>query len=414
MESTSSPHASGSWGSINFNDSLPEELLEKELQALERFQKLLVAIHTQYTCVFEDVMAATNGEIVQHLRILPSVVKERTKELLVMDFRIQGYTIFSGFEHTRRLITNGIEIIRRGLEDFYIIGDTLLVEKAKGAPWTQTIDPRPFETFQKSKEAKRAELASIEKNIAAFEADVLFLKVELDMVVTGYWHSKADDNGELKEDYPVGHLCSQYHEAIADKHKFIIRVLRSQVDFAFSSLEKIVKPTMRFNFNPRIATLFQQHPTRIPHELQEQVHKLSDYLALSKPTLVIAELFGAIKFIQSEYEKAFQIMVGFYESGIAAGITDGQPIARVQKTVRASNTLKQLQTWGYMHFEFQLAYARTEIERYREEIKKREKNLNTKAQTEMEKEGEEAMEKLLLAMMEVERKKGDLMGISIG
>ena len=53
---------------------------------------------------------------------------------------------------------------------------------------------------------------------------------------------------------------------------------------------------MRFNSNPRIATLFQQHPTRLPYELQERIRKLPDHLALSKPTLVIAELTDAVKY----------------------------------------------------------------------------------------------------------------------
>jgi hypothetical protein len=128
--------------------------------------------------------------------------------------------------------------------------------------------------------------------------------------------------------YPPGDLRNQYPEAIADKYMFIICVLRSQFDFTFTALKKTVTPTMRFNFNPRIAKLFQQHPTRLPFELQEQVCKLPEHLALSKPIIVINELSDAVQFVWSEYERAFRIMVGFYEAGIAAGNTDGQPISR--------------------------------------------------------------------------------------
>jgi hypothetical protein len=62
-----------------------------------------------------------------------------------------------------------------------------------------------------------------------------------------------------------------------------------------------------------------------------------------------------------------------------------------------------------MHFEFRLAYARAEIQRYRQEIEKFGKIEGTKTQTEMTKEGEEVLEKLLVAMTEVEWKKSDLM-----
>jgi predicted phage gp36 major capsid-like protein len=102
-------------------------------------------------------------------------------------------------------------------------------------------------------------------------------------------------------------------------------------------------------------------------------------------------------------------MVGFYEAGIRAGNTDGQPVPRVQKTVDSSNTLKQLVAWDYMHFEFRLAYARAEIQRYGQEIEKIGKGQGTKTQSEMAKESDEALEKLLAAMTEVERKKSDLM-----
>lgn len=166
---------------------------------MERFQKLLIAIHTQYTSVFKGIMAATNDEIAQYLRVLPSVVKEQTKDLLKMNFRTQGYTIFSGFEHTRRLITTGIETIRQGLEDFYLVGDAILVEKTKGAEWAENIDAKPLDMFLSSKDAKRAELQNIEKDIAAFEADVLLLKVELDMAMTSCWNSKENENGEPKQ-----------------------------------------------------------------------------------------------------------------------------------------------------------------------------------------------------------------------
>jgi hypothetical protein len=178
-------------GKLDSTSSLPAELLEKQLQALERFQILLRAIHTQYTSVFEDIMEATNGEIVQYVPILPSVIRERTKDLFQMDFRIQGYTIFSGFEHTRLLITNGIDTVRRGLKDFYTVGDALLIEKAKGAEWTQNILAKPLEKFMGSKKTNQDQLAGIEKDIASWEAEVILLKVELDMTVNSYWNSKG-------------------------------------------------------------------------------------------------------------------------------------------------------------------------------------------------------------------------------
>jgi hypothetical protein len=163
---------------------------------------------------------------------------------------------------------------------------------------------------------------------------------------------------------------------------------------------------MRFNSNPRIATLFQQHPTRLPYELQERIRKLPDYLALSKPTLVIAELSDAVKFVQSKYEEAFQIMVTYYKAGIEARNTDGQSIPRVQQKIDKANSVKQLGAWDRMHFEFRLAYAYNEIQRYRQEIERIGKGLGAKTQAEMKKENEEALENLLVAMTEVERKKG--------
>jgi hypothetical protein len=92
--------------------SLPAEFLEKQLQALERFHQLLVAINSHNTDAFQDIMAATNGEIVKYLRILPSAVKEKTKDLMPMGFRTQDYTIFSGFENAKRLVTDGIDTVR--------------------------------------------------------------------------------------------------------------------------------------------------------------------------------------------------------------------------------------------------------------------------------------------------------------
>ena len=205
-------------------------------------------------------------------------------------------------------------------------------------------------------------------------------------------------------------MNSQYVEAIAEKHKFMIRVLRSNFDFAFSSLEKLVEPTMRFNFNPRVATLFKQHPTRVPYELQEWVNKIPDRLTLSNPALVIDELSEAVTFVQSEYETAHQIIVEYYKSGIVAEETDSQPILRVQKTIHTCNLVKQLDEWDFMQYAIQLAYARAEIERYQQEIEKIEKSLPTKLQSEMEKGAEDAMEEMLTFLMDVERDKEDLMG----
>jgi predicted HAD superfamily hydrolase len=108
---------------------------------------LMVAMHTQYTDVFGDIMTATKGEIVQYVRILPSSIKEQTKDLMLMNFRTEDYTIFSGFEHTRRLITNGIDTVRKGLEDFYTIGDALLMESTEATFWSATIDGKLLEKF---------------------------------------------------------------------------------------------------------------------------------------------------------------------------------------------------------------------------------------------------------------------------
>jgi len=165
---------------------------------------------------------------------------------------------------------------------------------------------------------------------------------------------------------------------------------------------------MRFNFNPRVATLFQQHPSRVPYELQERVNKIPEGLALSNPAHVINELSDAVTFVQSEYTKAQRIIVAYYESGIKNKDTDGQPVARVQKTVHTCKLLKQLHEWDFMQFAIQLAYARTEIERYRQEIENIRKNIPTKAQSEMVKEEEKAMEEMLLFMIEVEREKENL------
>jgi hypothetical protein len=72
--------------------------------------------------------------------VLLSVFRERARELLQMDFRSQGYTIFSGFEHTRLLATNEIDTVRKGLKDFYTVGDAILVGKAKGISKARNID----------------------------------------------------------------------------------------------------------------------------------------------------------------------------------------------------------------------------------------------------------------------------------
>lgn len=88
-------------------------------------------------------------------------------------------------------------------------------------------------------------------------------------------------------------------------------------------------------------------------------------------------------------------------------MTDGTPIPRVQKTIDKANSVKQLGAWDRMHFEFRLAYAYAEIQRYRQEVERIGTGLGAKTQAEMKKEGEEALESLLLAMTEVERKKSD-------
>jgi hypothetical protein len=450
------PASSGTMG------FLPSELVEKQVQALEHFQSLLVTILDQYGFAFRDIMKATNGEIAKHLRVMPSVVKERTQDLLDMNFRAQGYTIFSGFERTTRLITNAIDTARKGLNDFYTIGDALLAEKAKDTLWAQSIDAKPLERFMASKKVKQDELAAIEKQIAAFEADILLLKVELDMAMNDYWRNTANSYADVQEvstlflfntnvtlgdgtikqrdienhdtfscpcpkqvwysranvkekgkECPQDDLSPQYREAIADKQKFMVRVLRSQFDFSFSALEGIVTPTMRFATNPRTATLFRQHPTRIPYELQERIHKLPDHLIVSKPTLVIGELSEAVKFVQSEYEKAFQLMIEFYQIGIATGSTDGQPVPRVQQTVNNGFSVDKLERLGFKHFELQLAYGHGEIQRYRREIDRIRMNRGTMVQSDMVQAAENAKEKLLQAMTEVERMKNGVRGLGL-
>jgi hypothetical protein len=198
MATTAPLNVPASTGLIE-STSLAAELLEKQLQALERFQTQLVALHSQYTNVFQDIMTATNGEILKYVRILPSVIKEQTKDLLEMDIRAQGYTIYSGFEHTRQLITNGINASRQGLEDFYTIGHAILAEEAKGVTWIETIDTKPLERFMGSKEGRQAELANNEKEIVALEAEVVILKAELDMVIDNDWKSKASADVEMQE-----------------------------------------------------------------------------------------------------------------------------------------------------------------------------------------------------------------------
>ncbi len=176
---------------IEITSSLPSDLLEKQLKALERFQKLLVTVHTQYNTVFVNIMQATNGQIVYSLPILPSVVKERTKDLLKMDFRSQGYTIFCGFEHTRRLITQTIETTRRGLQDFYTLGEAILAEKETYAPWTANYDSRLLQKITQFSQEKQEQLATVDRDIAVWEGEAVLLKVEFDMMVNSYWNTKT-------------------------------------------------------------------------------------------------------------------------------------------------------------------------------------------------------------------------------
>jgi len=180
-------------------NSLPSELLEKQLEALERFQKLLVTVHTQYTTVLVDIMQATNGEIIEYLPILPSVVKERTKDLLQMDFRSQGYTIFCGFEHTRCLITDAIETTQRLLQGFYNISEGVLAEKDKGVSWTRNYDARLLQKIMQSRQENQEQLAKVERDIAVLEGEVVLLRVEFDMMVNSYWNSKAADEPNRQE-----------------------------------------------------------------------------------------------------------------------------------------------------------------------------------------------------------------------
>jgi hypothetical protein len=180
-------------------NSLPSELLEKQLEALERFQKLLVAVQTQYNTVLVDIMQATNGEIIEHLPILPSVVKERTKDLLQMDFRSQGYNIFCGFEHTRRLIMDAIETTQRLLQGFYNISEAVLAEKDRGVSWTRNYDASLLRKIMQFRQENQDQLAKVERDIAVLEGEVVLLRVEFDMMVNSYWNTKATDEPNRQE-----------------------------------------------------------------------------------------------------------------------------------------------------------------------------------------------------------------------
>ncbi len=106
-------------------------------------------------------------------------------------------------------------------------------------------------------------------------------------------------------------------------------------------------------------------------------------------------------------------MVTYYRAGIKTRQTDGQSIPRIQQTIDKANSVKQLGAWDRMHFEFRLAYAYVEIHRYRQEIEKIGKGLGAKTQADMKKEGEKALENLLLAMTEVEWKKSNFINRSL-
>jgi hypothetical protein len=108
-----------------------------------------------------------------------------------MDFRSQGYTIFCGSEHTRRLITEAIETTRRGLQDFYNLGAAVLVEKERGVSWTENYDATLLRKIMQFRTENEEELARVEMDIAVLEGEILLLKVELDMMVNDYWNSEA-------------------------------------------------------------------------------------------------------------------------------------------------------------------------------------------------------------------------------
>jgi hypothetical protein len=117
---------------VRFASSIPAELFERQLQAFEGFQIPLRAINAQCTSAFQEIIEDANEETVQ----CPNTVQHHqgaNQGPLADGLPSQVYTIFSGFKYTKRLITNVIDTVVKGLKDFCTVGDMILNPKDSNA-----------------------------------------------------------------------------------------------------------------------------------------------------------------------------------------------------------------------------------------------------------------------------------------
>ena len=89
--------------------------------------------------------------------------------------------IFSGFEHTRRLITNGIDTVRKGLEDFNTVWYAILAEKAGSVPCGRKIDPLYHWSFPEDN-----------SNFLGWLRSLRLVSREFNKIITPYVHASMD------------------------------------------------------------------------------------------------------------------------------------------------------------------------------------------------------------------------------
>jgi hypothetical protein len=128
-----------------------EKRIEKEQsKILPKFQKVVADVHKKYKEVFAKLMTTTNGKILHHLNMHPSMITQLSQKIVdhdVRDFRFSTRCQIMG------LLMTSMETVTMGMEDLHHQGEKLLAGAKDADPVVQAKHIEILKEFRESQKS---------------------------------------------------------------------------------------------------------------------------------------------------------------------------------------------------------------------------------------------------------------------
>jgi hypothetical protein len=160
MASTCATNATNQQERIAF---IKKQIEEEEHKILLALQAETRQAHEDYKNTFDKLMKSTNGQILNHLQIFPTIVTHLSQS--IANRNVNDY-VFASSSAIKGLLMTSLQTVMMGIEDLYEQGEMFL-------------SGDELEKFRFSKKEKDAELERHRLEIQAMVDRIMFLEASV-------------------------------------------------------------------------------------------------------------------------------------------------------------------------------------------------------------------------------------------